>query len=68
MGYFHDGTDYNGVTFSDIFNGVTRMGSPFFETLRVRKLFAQKKTTMGSKNGHRIGQELIIMGLGVLRC
>ena len=39
---FHDSTDYNGVIFSSIFNRVTRMGSHFFGTLRVRKLFAQK--------------------------
>ena len=35
--HFHDSTDYNGVTFSSIFNRVTRMGSHFFSTLRVRK-------------------------------
>ena len=38
---FHDSTDYNGVAFSSIFNRVTRMGSHFFGTLRVRKSFAQ---------------------------
>ena len=40
--HFHDSTDYNGVAFSSIFNRVTRMGSHFFGTLRVRKPFAQK--------------------------
>ena len=40
--HFHDSTDYNGVAFSSIFNRVTRMGSHFFGTLRVRKSFAQK--------------------------
>ena len=40
--HFHDSTEYNGVAFSSIFNKVTRMGSYFFGTLRVRKSFAQK--------------------------
>ena len=40
--HFHDLTDYNGVAFSSIFNRVTRMGSHFFGTFRVRKSFAQK--------------------------
>ena len=40
--HFHDSTDHNGVAFSSIFNRVTRMGSHFFGTLRVRKSFAQK--------------------------
>ena len=40
--HFHDSTDYNGVAFSSIFNRVTRMGSHFFGTLRIRKSFAQK--------------------------
>ena len=35
--HFHDWTDYNGVPFWDIFNRVTRIGSHFFGTLRVRK-------------------------------
>ena len=38
--HFHDSTDYNGVAFSSIFNRVTRMGSHFFGTLRVKKSFA----------------------------
>ena len=40
--HFHDWIDHNGVAFSDIFNRVTRMGSYFFGTLRLRKSFAQK--------------------------
>ena len=40
--HFHDSTDYNGVAFSSIFNRVTRMGSHFFGTLKVRKSFVQK--------------------------
>ena len=40
--HFDDSTDYNGVVFSSSFNRVTRMGSHFFGTLRVRKLFTEK--------------------------
>ena len=29
--YFHDSTDYNGVTFSDVVNRVTKMGSHFWD-------------------------------------
>ena len=39
---FTNSTDFNGVAFSSIFNRITRMGSHFFGTLRVRKSFAQK--------------------------
>ena len=39
--HFQDSIDYNGVVFSSFFNRVTRIGSHFFETLRVRKFFAQ---------------------------
>ena len=40
--HFYSSTDYNGVFFSSTFNEVTRIGSHFFRTLRVRKLFDQK--------------------------
>ena len=45
--HFHDSTGYNGVAFSSIFNRVTRTGSHFFGTLRVRKSFAQKLLRWG---------------------
>ena len=38
--HFHDSVEYNGVMFSRILKKVTRIGSHFFGTLRVRKLFA----------------------------
>ena len=38
--HFHDSTDY-GVAFSSILNKVTRLGSHFFGTLRVREWFVQ---------------------------
>ena len=39
---FTTGLTIMGSTFLGIFNRVTRMGSHFFETLRVKKLFAKK--------------------------
>ena len=46
--HFHDSTDYYGVSFSGIFNRVTRVRShSAFGTLRVRKSFAQKGLRWG---------------------
>ena len=40
--YWATGDVPHGVAFSGTFNRVIRMGSQFFETLRVRKSLAQK--------------------------
>ena len=37
--YFHNWTDYNGVTFLTCFSRVTRMGSQIFEIFGIRKFW-----------------------------
>ena len=50
--YFHDSTDYNGVTISSIFNSVTRMGVARVQDFT--KIICPKVSKMGFIIGHKI--------------
>ena len=65
--HLHGLTDYNGVAFSGIFNGVTKMGLKFLGTLRWRKSSAQKWLRWGYI-WPQTKTEIDYNGVGILRC